>query len=78
MKSYVCLYSVEYMTIDSGDLRVDYGLIYADNFTDAVEQLEQCIYGEDLMKINSIELFDTSAIFSEETFNRVREDLEAL
>ena len=54
MKAYVCLYSVEYMTIDSGDLKVDYGLIYADNFTDAVTQLEQDIYGEDLMKINKL------------------------
>ena len=78
MKSYVCLYSVEYMIIDDRDITTDYGLIYADNFTDAVEQLEKYIYGEDLMKINSIELFDTSAIFSEETFNRVRKDLEAL
>lgn len=76
MKNYVCLYSVEYMSVD--DKTTDYGLLYADNFADAVNQLEEHIYGSDLLKINSLELFDTTAIFREETFNLVRKDLETL
>lgn len=77
MKNYVCLYSVEYMSVDD-DKTTDYGLLYADNFADAVNQLEEHIYGSDLLKINSLELFDTTAIFREETFNLVRKDLETL
>lgn len=74
MKPFVCLYSVEYMDIEE-NIKLDYGLIYADNFTDAVDQLEHYLYGEDLVKITSMELFDTCAAFSEETFKLVRKEL---
>ena len=77
MKPFVCLYSVEYLDNDK-DIRLAYGLIYADNFTDAIDQLEHYLYGEDLVKITSMELFDTHAAFSEETFKLVRKELTEL
>lgn len=77
MKPFVCLYSVEYMD-DDKSIKLAYGLIYADNFTDAVDQLEHYLYGEDLVKITSMELFDTHAAFSEETFKLVRKELTEL
>jgi hypothetical protein len=60
------------------NIKLDYGLIYADSFTDAVDQLEHHIYGESLMNITSMELFDTHAALSKETFKLVKKDLEIL
>ena len=50
MKNYVCLFSVEYINIDN-ETKTEYGLIYADDFRDAMNQLEGHMYGDDLVKI---------------------------
>lgn len=75
MKNYVCLFSVEYINIDN-ETKTEYGLIYADDFRDAMNQLEGHMYGDDLVKINSMELFDTSAVFTKEVFNLVHKEIE--
>ena len=75
MKNYVCLFSVEYVNIDN-ETKTEYGLIYADDFRDAMNQLEGHIYGDDLVKINSMELFDTSAVFTKEVFDLVHKEIE--
>lgn len=75
MKNYVCLFSVEYINIDN-ETKTEYGLIYADDFRDAMNQLEGHIYGDDLVKINSMELFDTSAVFTKEVFDLVHKEIE--
>lgn len=75
MKNFICLYSIELSF--EGQVRTENGLIYADDFRDAVEQLEGEIYGTDLMKINSMELFDSPvAIFSPEVFALMRKEIE--
>lgn len=75
MKNYVCLFSVEYINIDN-ETKTEYGLIYADDFRDAMNQLEGHIYGDDLVKINSMELFDTAAVFTKEVFNLIHKEIE--
>ena len=76
MKSFTCLFSVDYM-VDSDDIRTEYGLLFADDFRDAMNQLEGELYGTDLVKINSMELFDTpSAVFSKETFALMQKEIE--
>lgn len=75
MKNYVCLFSVEYINIDN-ETKTEYGLIYADDFRDAMNQLEGHMYGDDLVKINSMELFDTSAVFTKEVFDLVHKEIE--
>ena len=75
MKNYVCLFSVEYVNIDN-ETKTEYGLIYADDFRDAMNQLEGHIYGDDLVKIKSMELFDTSAVFTKEVFDLVHKEIE--
>lgn len=75
MKNYVCLFSVEYIDIEN-ETKTEYGLIYADDFRDAMNQLEGHIYGDDLVKINSMELFDTTAVFTKEVFNIIRKEIE--
>jgi hypothetical protein len=75
MKNYVCLFSVEYINIDN-ETKTEYGLIYADDFRDAMNQLEGHIYGDDLVKINSMELFDTSAVFTKEVFDLIHKEIE--
>lgn len=66
MKSYVCLFQVE--CIFNGVSKEEYGLIYADNFCDAMEQLENEMYGNDLIQINRMELFDTAALFTKDVY----------
>ena len=75
MKNFICLYSIELSFEEQ--LRTENGLIYADDFRDAIEQLEGEIYGTDLMKINSMELFDSPvAIFSPEVFALMQKEIE--
>ena len=75
MKNYVCLFSVEYINIEN-ETKTEYGLIYADDFRDAMNQLEGHIYGDDLVKINSMELFDTTAVFTKEVFDLIHKEIE--
>ena len=72
---YVCLYSVIYNDPDGND-RKENGLIYATNFTHAVRILEDNLYGADLVKILSVELYDTSAVFSDSTMELIRKELQ--
>jgi hypothetical protein len=53
----------------------DFGLIFADSFVDAVRTLEERIYGEDLTKINELELFDTVPHFSKEVYTLLKKEL---
>ena len=41
-----------------------------------MNQLEGHMYGDDLVKINSMELFDTSAVFTKEVFELVHKEIE--
>ena len=75
MKEFVCLFEIECLDLEN-KVQTEYGLIYADNFRDAMEQLEGSMYGNELIKINSMELFDCSAIFSKEVFALVRKEIE--
>lgn len=86
MKNFVCLYKVEiedsctnaetkateYVT------KTEEGLLYADNFVDAVRQLEEVLYGDCLYRILEVELFDTTAVFSHETMRTIRRELNGL
>jgi hypothetical protein len=79
MKEFVCLYSVIY-DYDDGEghkLKTDQGMLFADNFTDAVSQLENTLYGTDLVQIVNVELFDTLPTFSAETIKIMKEELES-
>lgn len=66
MKSYVCLFQVECMI--NGESKEEYGLVYANDFRDAMEQLEGEMYGNDLIQIHSMELFDTAALFTRDVY----------
>lgn len=75
MKSFTCLFKVEYINADGG-LSIECGIIPANDFRDAINQLEGTLYGNDLIKIHSMELFDTSPTFSVEMFDTLRTLLE--
>lgn len=77
MKNYLCLYSLTYLDIDDNPKEAN-GLIYADNFIDAVTQLERDIYGDDIIKINEIELYESLALFSKETFEIIKKELNSV
>lgn len=83
MKNFVCLYAVEiedsYTNAETKATeyatKTEEGLLYADNFVDAVKQLEEVLYGDCLYRILEIELFDAMAVFSHETIERIRKEL---
>lgn len=75
MKDFICLYEVEYCDIEN-QVKTEYGLLHVDNFREAMEILEGELYGDDLVKVNSMELFDTAAVFTKETFALMRRELE--
>lgn len=74
MTDFIVLYNVE--VDEDGSWKTRRGMLFAANFVDAVSQLEHHIYGQDLMRINSMELFDTIPEFSEETMKLIQKDLE--
>lgn len=71
MKEFICLYEVEHMFDDK--TQIDRGLLFANNFIDAVEQLENTLYGVELVKINYLELFDGLPTFPENLFNQIKD-----
>lgn len=75
MKEFVCLYSIDYYNSVTEKTETEYGLIFADSFTDAVKTLEEDIYGDDLVKINEIELLDIIAQFSKELYALIKKEL---
>lgn len=77
MKDYTCLYSVEAIGIEDKPETV-YGVLFADSFTDAVQQLESHYFGSDLLKINDVELFDCSPQMTRETYLALRKELNEL
>ncbi len=76
-KTYICLYSVIYNN-ESGDNVPDYGMIFANSFTEAAEYLETILYGEDLMEITHMELLDTCPVFTKDTWELIRKELNTL
>lgn len=75
MKEFTCLFKIEYVGIDDKPV-IECDVIPADDFRDAMNQLEGDLYGTDLIKIHSMELFDTSPIFPVEMFDILHKHLE--
>jgi hypothetical protein len=75
MKEFTCLFKIEYIGID-GQSVIECGIIPADDFRDAMNQLEGKLYGTYLVKIHSMELFDTSPTFPAEAFDTFHKYLE--
>jgi vacuolar-type H+-ATPase subunit C/Vma6 len=65
----ICLYSIDYY--DGEKTRTAYGLISADSYTTAIQYLENTLYGDDLIKINALELFDTIPEFPKEIYEKL-------
>lgn len=75
MKDFTCLFKVEYIGIEDKPV-IECGVIPADDFRDAINQLEGSLYGTDLIKIHSMELFDASPTFPVEMFDILHKHLE--
>lgn len=74
---YVCVYSVIYLNEEGVSARGN-GITFADSFADAAHQLETEIFGEDLISIINIELYDVCPLFSDDTINLIRKELNEL
>ena len=75
MKAFTCLFKIEYINANGGS-SIECGIIPANDFRDAINQLEGSLYGNDLIKIHSMELFDTSPTFPAEMFDTLCKYLE--
>lgn len=75
MKAFTCLFKIEYIGAND-ELIIECGMIPTDDFRDAINQLEGDLYGSDLIKIHSMELFDTSPTFPVEIFDILHKHLE--
>lgn len=75
MKAFTCLFKIEYIGINDKPV-AECGMISANDFRDAINQLEGSLYGSDLIKIHSMELFDTSPTLPAEMFETIRAHLE--
>lgn len=71
--TYICLYSVIYS--NDGQNQEDFGMIFANSFANAAEYLEKVLYGEDLVEITHMELLDTCPIFTKETWEIMKKEL---
>lgn len=77
-ENYICLYSVIYYNDVSGENKEDFGMIFADSFAGAAEYLEKVLYGEDLIEITHMELLDTCPVFTKETWETMKKELNTL
>lgn len=74
---YTCVYSVIYLNEDGVGEKAS-GITFADTFADAAHQLETEIFGNDLISITNIELYDVCPLLSDETINLIRKELNEL
>ena len=73
---YICLFKVLYNDPDGKNVE-ECGFCLADSFADAVKYLEEKLYGQDLVEIHHMELLDTCPVLSKETWDKMREELNA-
>ncbi len=74
--SYICLFKVLYNNPDGNNIE-ECGFCLADSFVDAVKYLEEKLYGQDLIEIHHMELLDACPVLSKETWDKMREELNA-
>lgn len=73
---YTVLYHVEFYDEINAVIDKECGLVYADNFTDAMKQIED-YYGKDLEAVKSLELYDASIFtFSPEMLPTIKKEIE--
>lgn len=73
---YTVLYHVEFYDEINAVIDKECGLVYADNFTDAMKQIED-YYGKDLEAVKSLELYDASIFtFSPEMLPTIKSEIE--
>lgn len=74
---YVCLFKVLYWNDVTNQNEEECGFCFAESFAGATEYLEKDLYGDDLMEIRHLELFDTCPTVTPETWAVMKKDLEA-
>lgn len=75
MGDYVCLFKVLVYNDVTGENVVEHGFIFANSFTHAVKHLEDHLYGDQLLEIQHMELFDCCPIVSASTWEGMKKEL---
>ena len=73
---YICLFKVLYNDPEGKNVE-ECGFCLADSFVDAVKYLEEKLYGQDLIEIHHMELLDACPVLSKDTWDKMREELNA-
>lgn len=71
---YVCMFSVKIM--GNTTTREHHGFCFSDTYSAAVRWLEEEVYGEFLVEITSMELFDTLPVVSQTTWENMKAELK--
>lgn len=76
MGDYVCLFQV--LVWDELDEvnKVEQGFCFANSFAQTAEWLEKTLYGNNLLEIQHLELFDTCPVVELEVWNALKKSLE--
>ncbi|MBO5730172.1 MAG: hypothetical protein J6R67_03150 [Treponema sp.] len=71
--SHICLFKALIYT--GSDTKVEHGFCFANNFTDAIRYIEGTLYGNDLLEIEHMGMFDACPIVSADTWENMRKEL---
>lgn len=75
MGDYICLFKVLVWNELDKENKVEQGFCFASSFAQAAEWLEKTLYGDDLMEIQHLELFDTCPIVELDIWNALKKEL---
>ena len=76
MGEYVCLFKVLVWDELEEVSKVEQGLCLVNSFAQAAEWLEKTLYGDNLMEIQHLELFETCTVVDIEVWDALKKDLE--
>ena len=76
MGDYVCLFKVLVWDELEEVNKIEQGFCFANSFAQAAEWLEKTLYGDSLLEIQHLELFDTCPVIELEVWNALKKDLE--
>lgn len=74
--SFICMFRVLVVDDVANQDKVEHGFCFANDFTSAVQYLEHHLYGDNLLEIQHMELFDACPIVSFEVWEKIKACLE--
>lgn len=74
--NYICLFRVLVFDEVIEQNKVEHGFCFTNDFSSAAWYLEHNLYGDNLLEIQHMELFDTCPVISAEAWEHLKKSLE--